>query len=149
MPDVNGCHFPDDLIYDVLPNTWYREEADGTVRIGMTALAVALAGKLVAFTPKKVGKRVEFGKSCATVESGKWVGPAKSAVAGDVMAVNESLTATPAEANADPYGAGWMVVLQPLDWAADKGRLVPGDRVGPDFAAKMSAESFAGCGGTP
>ncbi len=146
MPDINGCHFPDDLLYDVLTNTWYHEQPDGSVRVGMTALAVAQAGKLVAFTPKRVGKRVESGKSCATVESGKWVGPAKSAVAGDVVAVNDALAATPADAYSDPYGAGWMVAIQPLDWATDKARLLPGDRAGPEFAAKMSAEGFAGCG---
>jgi hypothetical protein len=38
-----------------------------------------MAGQLVAFTPKKVGRSVRAGRSCATVESGKWVGPAKSA----------------------------------------------------------------------
>ena len=48
-----------------------------------------MAGQLVAFTPKKVGRKVEAGKSCATIESGKWVGPAKTAVAGEVAAVND------------------------------------------------------------
>ena len=44
-----------------------------------------MAGPLVAFTPKKVGRSVKAGRSCATVESGKWVGPAKSAAGGEVI----------------------------------------------------------------
>ena len=63
---------------------------------------------------------VQPGKSCATVESGKWVGPAKSAAGGEVAAVNEELVAKPSLANDDPYGAGWMVILKPADWASVK-----------------------------
>ena len=79
MPTVRGCNLPDELLYDVDNHTWFTEVGDGTVRIGMTTIATAMAGQLVAFTPKKVGRKVRAGRSCATVESGKWVGPAKSA----------------------------------------------------------------------
>ena len=82
MPEVRGCHLPDELLYDVDNHTWFTEEGNGNVRIGMTSIATALAGQLVAFTPKKVGRKVRAGKSCATVESGKWVGPAKSMAGG-------------------------------------------------------------------
>ena len=87
MPDVRGCHLPDNLLYDVENNIWYQDQGNGTVKIGMTAVAAAMAGQLVAFTPKKVGRTVKPGKSCATVESGKWVGPAKLATGGEVVAV--------------------------------------------------------------
>src|SRR5512142_1440025 len=100
---------PDDLLYDVDNHIWYQELPDGNVKLGMTAVATAMAGQLVAYTPKKVGRSVDAGKSCATVESGKWVGPAKSAVGGAVAEVNETLSAKPALANEDPYGAGWLV----------------------------------------
>jgi glycine cleavage system H protein len=93
MPDVRGCHLPDDLLYDVDNHIWFRELPDGNVKLGMTTVATAMAGQLVAFTPKKVGRSVEAGKSCATVESGKWVGPAKSAAAGEIVAVNEEMVA--------------------------------------------------------
>src|SRR5262245_40327950 len=103
MPLVRGCNLPNDLLYDVENHTWFKELGDGNVRIGMTAVATALAGMLVAVTPKKVGRAVEAGKSCATIESGKWVGPAKSLVAGTVVEINDELVAKPALANADPY----------------------------------------------
>lgn len=145
MPDVRGCHLPDDLLYDVDNHIWYRELPDGTVKIGMTTVATAMAGNLVAFTPKKVGREVQAGKSCATVESGKWVGPAKSAAGGEIAAVNEELVARPAIANEDPYEAGWMIVLKPVDWAAVRGTLTPGSAVAAKYEAKMAADGFAGC----
>ena len=50
MPNVRGCNLPDDLLYDVENHTWFTELGDGSVRIGMTAIATAMAGQLVAFT---------------------------------------------------------------------------------------------------
>ena len=145
MPDVRGCPLPDDLLYDVDNHIWFKEVGDGTVKIGMTTVATAMAGQLVAFTPKKVGREVQPGKSCATVESGKWVGPAKSAAGGEVAAVNEELVAKPSLANQDPYGAGWMVILKPADWNSVKPSLVPGTAVAAPYEAKMAADGFAGC----
>lgn len=149
MPTVRGCHLPDDLLYDVDNHIWYSELPDGNVRLGMTTVATAMAGQLVAFTPKKVGRTVDAGKSCATVESGKWVGPAKSAVAGEVVAVNDDLVNKPSLANEDPYDKGWMVILKPVDWAAVKGRLASGADVATKYEAKMAADGFAGCACAP
>ncbi len=144
MPTVRGCHLPDELLYDVANHTWYVEVGDGTVKIGMTKVATALAGELVAFTPKRVGRSVKEGKSCATVESGKWVGPAKSITAGEVMAINDDLVNDPKLANADPYAA-WMVVLKPDDWDAVKGGLTLGSDVTAKYEAKMDEDGFEGC----
>ena len=145
MPLVRGCNLPDDLLYDVANNIWYRDNGDGTMTLGMTTVAAAMAGPLVAFTPKKAGRGVEEGKSCATVESGKWVGPAKLAFAADVIEINAALTANPKLANSDPYGEGWMVKVKPADWAAAKAALVPGTAVAALYEAKMAADAFVGC----
>ncbi len=145
MPDVRGCHLEDDLLYDVDNHIWFKEQENGNVRLGMTTIATAMAGELVAFTPKRVGRKVKEGKSVATVESGKWVGPAKSAAAGEVVAINEDLVSKPSVANDDPYSA-WMVEIKPEDWDAVKGNLTPGADVAPKYEAKMEADGFAGCG---
>ena len=145
MANVRGCELPDDLLYDVENHTWFTEIGDGTVKMGMTTIATALAGELVAFTPKKVGRKVRAGKSCATVESGKWVGPAKSLAGGEVIAINADLAENPSMANDDPY-TNWMVVLQPDDWDSVKGNLVLGSDVAGPYEAKMDADGFEGCG---
>ena len=145
MPNVRGCNLPDDLLYDVENHTWFTETGDGNVRIGMTTIATAMAGQLVAFTPKKVGRSVRAGKSCATVESGKWVGPAKSAAGGEVVGVNDEMVANPSMANADPYSA-WLVEISPEDWDSVKPTLTPGTDVAGPYEAKMDADGFDGCG---
>lgn len=145
MPIVRGCNLPDELLYDVENHIWYKEQGDGTVKLGMTTVATAMAGQLVAFTPKKVGRAVQSGKSCATIESGKWVGPAKSAADGELVAINEAMVAVPNTANADPYGAGWLVILKPEKWDEVKATLTPGSAVAAPYEAKMAADGFAGC----
>ncbi|KAB2850406.1 MAG: glycine cleavage system protein H [Hyphomicrobiaceae bacterium] len=132
-------------MYDVDNHIWFEEQPDGTVRLGMTTVATAMAGQLVAFTPKKVGRTVDAGKSCATVESGKWVGPAKSAAAGEVIKINDDLVANPQLANQDPYQKGWFIILKPADWNAVKTSLTPGANVTQKYEAKMAADGFAGC----
>ena len=76
----------------------------------------ALAGQLVAATPKKIGKQIEQNKTVCTVESGKWVGPVKAPVGGELIEINEAVTAKPALVNEDPYGAGWMAKIKPAHW---------------------------------
>jgi len=145
MGAVRGCNIPEDLNYNVENNVWAREESDGTVTIGMTAYAASLAGQIVSYTPKKVGKAVKKDKSCATVESGKWVGPAKSPVAGDIVAINDAVAGKPGLINEDPYGEGWLVKIQPSDWAGDAGDLVTGGAAASAFESKMDADGFEGC----
>ena len=142
---MRGCQFPDELLYDVENHIWFQEVGDGKLKLGMTSVAVAMAGQLVAFTPKKVGRSVKAGKSCATIESGKWVGPAKSLAAGEVVEINAEMVESPSLANDDPYGRGWLVILQPEDWASVKGSLTPGAEVAAPYEAKMAADGFDGC----
>ena len=145
MPVVRGCNLPDELLYDVDNHIWFQEQGDGTVKLGMTAVATAMAGKLVAYTPKRVGRSVRAGKSCGTLESGKWVGPAKSAAGGEVVAVNDNLVNNPSLANDDPYDAGWLAILKPDEWDAVVGSLVVGCDVSAPYEAKMDSEGFGGC----
>ncbi len=145
MPVVKGCNLPDELLYDVDNHIWFQEQADGNVKLGMTMIATAMAGQLVAFTPKKVGRQVDAGKSCATVESGKWVGPAKSVAAGAVVEINDQLVGNPQIANQDPYGSGWFIVLKPADWPSIKPTLTLGSDVAAKYEAKMAADGFPGC----
>ena len=145
MASVKNCNLPEDLLYNVENNVWARREPDGTVTVGITAYACALAGEVVAYTPKKVGRAIELNKSLVTIESGKWVGPVKAPVSGEVVAVNDALTASPKGINADPYGGGWLVKLKPANWDAETVSLVTGAAVAAAFQAKMDADGFAGC----
>src|SRR5713101_318028 len=126
MPIVKGCVLPDELLYDVERQVWYRELADGLVEVGVTSVAVAMAGTIVAVTPRRAGRRLAAGNACAVFESGKFVGPAKVAFAAEIVSSNDAVMERPALAHADPYGAAWLVVLQPDDWNAAKAQLTRG-----------------------
>ena len=141
MMTLRGWRFPAGLLYDVANHCWYRPEPDGTVRMGMTEVAVALAGEILAYTPKGAGLAVEAGRSCAVIESGKWVGPVRAAFAAMVLAVNEPMIARPALANEDPYGAGWVTLLRPDDPTAPA-PLLAGNAMEAAYLAWMLAEDF-------
>lgn len=145
MGVVRGCEIPDDLLYSVDNNVWARREADGSITVGLTSYACSLAGTIVSYTPKKVGKDVKKDKSCATVESGKWVGPAKSPVGGEVVAINDAVAAKPGLINDDPYGQGWLVKIKPGDWDGEAGDLVTDGDALKAFEQKMQNEGFGGC----
>jgi glycine cleavage system H protein len=145
MVIVNGCGFPDGLFYDVPNHLWYLPLADGGIRLGMTVVGAALASyRIFAFTPKRVGRSLQKGRSCATIESSKWVGPARIAFDGTVRAVNDALIQRPAALVTDPYGAGWMMVAIPAG-ADPLAGLVTGGAIVPAYDAWMRQESFPGC----
>ena len=145
MGAVRGCNIPEDLSYNVENNVWARREADGSITVGLTSYACSLAGEIVAYTPKKVGKDIAQDKSCATVESGKWVGPVKAPVSGEVTAVNEAVAGKPGLINKDPYGQGWVIKMKPSSWDSESGSLKTGADALKAFEGKMQAEGFKGC----
>lgn len=145
MGAVRGCDIPEDLMYNVENNVWCRDEGNGVVTIGLTSYACSLAGEIVSYTPKKAGKAVKKDKSCATVESGKWVGPAKAPIAGEIESANDAVAANPGLINSDPYGEGWLVKMKASDFAGESAALVTGADVAAAFEAKMEADGFGGC----
>jgi glycine cleavage system H protein len=126
MSTVNGCNLPEDLHYLVEKHVWVRPESDGTVTVGITDVAQHLARKLVSATIKKTTKPIEKGKSVATLESGKWVGPVAAPLTGEIVAANDAVTKTPTLINDEPYGNGWIVRMKPTNWDMDKAALVTG-----------------------
>ena len=145
MTQVRGCELPDELLYDVENNIWYRENEDDTITVGMTSVATAMAGQIVAITPKRAGRKVQPGRSCAIVESGKWVGPAKLLSGGEVVEVNSDIVSTPGLANSEPYSGGWLLKIRVDDWGSIKPQLTMGNEIAAPYEAKMESDGFAGC----
>src|SRR5215831_9829856 len=133
--------FPDHLHYDIENQIWYEPLADGTARAGFTSWAVSLMGEVLVFTPKRIGRDFEKGRSFATVEGGKWVGSARAAFDGVVVAHNELLARNPALLDRDAYGEGWMLIVRPArdDWAD---ALVTGGAVAPAFEAWFGTGAY-------
>jgi glycine cleavage system H protein len=141
MALVEGKEYPEHLYYDLENQIWYEPLGDGTIRAGFTPLAIALAGDVLVFTPKRLGRDFEAQRSFATIECGKWVGSARAAFNGTVVAANEDLDRRPKLLNEDAFGAGWMLVVRPAseDWREG---LTTGSAIGPAFAAWLAAEAY-------
>jgi glycine cleavage system H protein len=145
MSEVKNCLLPDDLLYHVENNVWVRVNEDGTLDLGMTDIAQTMAGSIIHCRPKKVGKVVKKGKSVATVESGKWVGPVKSPFSGEIIAANKEVEADATILNKSPYQLGWIVRLRPSNFEAEKGDLVSGAEAVKGFEEYMNEKDVGEC----
>ena len=92
---------------------WLRQEEDGSVTVGVTDHAQGALGDLVYVELPDTGLAVEAGGEMAVVESVKAASDVSAPISGEVVAVNEDLADDPEKINADPYGDGWIVRLQP------------------------------------
>jgi glycine cleavage system H protein len=144
MSTVRGCDIPEHLYYHIEHNVWVRPEQDATYTLGMTAYACSLAGEIVSITVKKAGKQVKADRSCATVESGKWVGPVKIPAAGEIVEVNQAVVDNPGLLNEDPYGH-WIVRVRPENWAGESASLLTGESAINAMEMRMEADGFGGC----
>ena len=149
MAKCNNCEVPEELYYWPEKHVWARPEADGTVTVGITDAAQHLAGAIVTATPKDAGKPLKKGKSAGTVESGKWVGPVTAPLSGTIITSNADVKSKPSILNADPYGVGWYVKVQPENWEADKADLVTGTAAIEKYTAFLVEQKIdcAGRGG--
>lgn len=107
---------PSDLKYTA-SHEWVRLEADGTVSVGITHHAQELLGDMVFVENPTVGRQLAAQEECAVVESVKAASDVYAPIAGQVVASNEAVEASPESLNQDPYGA-WMFKLRPTN-AAD------------------------------
>lgn len=141
MTDIRNCNIPEDLYYLIEKHVWVSYDGE-LVTVGMTDVAQHLAARFLSVNAKKIGKMVKKGRSVATVESSKWVGPVPSPVQGEVVEVNDAVIATPTLINDDPYGDGWIARLRPEDWATDSADLVTGADGLAAYEAFLEAEGI-------
>jgi len=141
MAFVAGKEYPEHLYYDLDNQIWYEPLPDETIRAGFTPIAIELAGEVLVFTPKRIGWGFAAQRSFAIIECGKWVGAARAAFDGLVVAANADLERQPKLLNEDAFGAGWMLIVraQSPDW---RDRLITGSALAAAFAAWIAAEAY-------
>ena len=96
---------------------WFRQEADGSVTMGITQFAANELTDVTYVQLKPVGTVVKAGETIGEVESVKTTSEVYAAVAGTITAVNEDAVKDPSLLNSDPFGRGWLVKLQATDVA--------------------------------
>lgn len=104
---------PDDLRYSA-DHEWARLEG-GKVRVGITDFAQDTLGDVVFVQVPELGATVAAGGTFGEVESTKSVSDLYAPVGGTVVEVNGDLADTPNRLNEDPYGEGWICVIEPDD----------------------------------
>ena len=119
MTKIDGREFPEYLYYHK-DHMWVNIEKD-KARVGYNDWAQNASGKLLSINTRKQGRTVKQGKTLGTVESGKWVGPLKAPLTGEILELNQDTIKDPSSVNQDPYGKGWIALLAPqnLDELSD------------------------------
>ena len=116
---------PDDLRYTA-EHEWVSPKAAGEpagVRVGITHFAQDSLGDIVFVQLPEPGTEVTAGEPVGEVESTKSVSEIYAPLSGRVVARNDALESNPAVINEDPYGAGWLLEIEPADPAAVDGLL--------------------------
>ncbi|MDI6849693.1 MAG: glycine cleavage system protein H [Candidatus Saccharicenans sp.] len=146
MAIIRGCNLPEDLFYYPEKHLWLKPLGGNLFRVGLTPMAGKLSGgKLNAVTirSKNMGNEVQQGKSLATLESSKYVGPVPAPITGIVRSVNERLASEPNLVISDPYGEGWVVEMEATRWEEEKAALLTGPEGLAEYQKKLEAAGIS------
>jgi glycine cleavage system H protein len=108
---------PSELYY-TCEHEWVQRVSDDTVRVGITDFAQSSLGDVVFVQLPELGSSLEVGGALGEVESTKSVSDIYAPVSGTVVEVNGELGDAPQRLNEDPYGEGWICVIEPTDGAS-------------------------------
>lgn len=125
MAQIGDIYLPDDLYYQPQDHLWVRVEGN-RVRIGLDQLALKSAQRIRHIGLKPPGRAMAKGKPFGSMESGKYVGPLKAPLAGKVAEINQAVVSNPALVTQDPYGEGWLIIMEPEDAGRDLAELMHG-----------------------
>lgn len=141
---IGKCIIQTDLHYLVDDHSWVRFNDDGTLTVGITDVAENMAGPILHVYARKKGTR-QKGQSLATIESGKWVGPLKSPVTGEILEANAALEKDPGIVNRSPYGDGWIVKMKPSKLDEERTFFLTGDQAIEAYKKKIASASVNAC----
>lgn len=110
MKEINELNFPDDVRY-AESHEWARLEGD-TIKVGISDYAQDQLGDIVFVELPEVGDTFGKADEFGTVESVKAVSELYLPVAGEVVAINDTLEDAPEKVNNSPYGDGWMLEIK-------------------------------------
>ena len=127
MADIKGYDMPDDLYYNS-EHSWARVDGN-KVTVGMDDFFRKEAGDVVFIDMPDEGEDVSQGEVCGKIQSRKWIGKIVAPVSGEITAINEELEEDTGLVNSDPYGKGWILVVEASDLESELANLVHGPDV--------------------
>ena len=126
MAKVDKYEMPEDLYYTT-DHAWVKIEGN-QIKVGITDFMQQLAGEITFVRVPRVGKDMEAGKNLCSMQSGKWAGKIAVPVTGKIIDVNKDLASAPKPLNDDPFGQGWIAVMEPANMADVEANLLKGDK---------------------
>jgi glycine cleavage system H protein len=102
---------------------WAKEE-NGRVRIGLSDFVQQRSGDVAFAEIKPAGTALGVGEEVAVIETIKVIITYTSPVKGIIVEVNSAMNDTPEAINQDPYGKGWLAVMEVVDWEAQRAKLL-------------------------
>jgi glycine cleavage system H protein len=120
----------DKFTFKVPTDRYYHREgvwalvAGDRVRIGLSDFLQQSSGDVAFAEVEPEGSDLAFGDEMATIETMKTDVVLPAPAGGTVVEVNPAMETAPEMINQDPYGEGWLAVIEAEDWKADRGRLL-------------------------
>jgi glycine cleavage system H protein len=130
MANIKGYNMPDELFFHK-EHSWAKVE--GTkVTVGMSDLFQKEAGDIVFVDLPEEEDDVSQGETCGKIQSRKWIGKLVAPVSGEITEINEEMEEDTSLINTDPYGEGWILVIEAEDedeLKSELNNLIHGDAV--------------------
>lgn len=126
MVKIDSFELKEDLYYWPRNLSWAKIIESNKVKVGFSDVAARAVGEIIFIRIKPIGTIVKQGQPVAVIESAKWVGPIESPVSGKIVGINEELKKKPKLIIEDPYGAGWIVIIEPSNLDEDLKNLLKG-----------------------
>ena len=103
---------------------WVESQSDGRVRIGVTDYLQQLNGDVAFAHVKPAGTKLTVGDEFAELETIKANVSLFSPVSGTVVEINPDLDLSPEVINQEPYGKGWLAIIEAANWQSDRAKLL-------------------------
>jgi glycine cleavage system H protein len=97
-------------------DVWARREGDH-VRVGLTDYLQQRSGDVASVTLKQAGTALKAGDELGSLETIKVDLVVPAPLGGTIVAVNAALADHPELVNSDPYDAGWLADIKPVNWS--------------------------------
>jgi len=120
----------DKFIFKVATDRLYNGEGvwahaeGGLVRIGLSDFLQQRSGDVAFAEVKPTGTELAFGDEVAVIETIKVNIALSSPVSGIVLEVNPDMEMAPEAINQDPFGKGWLALIEASSWNTDRAQLL-------------------------
>jgi glycine cleavage system H protein len=126
MAEYKGIALPDDLYYEPKEHMWARVDGN-RVTVGLDAFALQATGGNAQYVKlKPAGAKAMRNKPFGSIEAGKYIGPLRAPVSGQIAEINQRVIDDPNLVNTDCYGDGYLIVIEASNLDEELNELLTG-----------------------